>query len=76
MMRFFSKIFLFLIVSVFVCSCSGDSSSSSKVNGPDAGDSSSSEELSSGAVVDTVVEYVEPPTLSCELVEYARVLWS
>lgn len=69
MMRFFYKIFLFLIVSVFVCSCSGDSSSSSKVNGPDAGDSSSSEELSSGAVVDTVVEYVEPPTLSCELVE-------
>ena len=68
-MRFFSKLFLFVSMSVLVCNCSDDSSSSSKVNGPDAGNSSSSEELSSGAVVDTVVEYVEPPTLSCELVE-------
>lgn len=67
-MRFFSKLFLFVSMSVLVCNCSDDSSSSSKVNGPDAGNSSSSEELSSGAVVDTFVEYVEPPTLSCETV--------
>ena len=68
MRRFFSKLFLFVSMSVLVCNCSDDSSSSSKVNGPDAGNSSSSEELSSGAVVDTFVEYVEPPTLSCETV--------
>ena len=59
----------FAIAAFFLCACSDDSSSGSKVIDPDAGDSSSSEELSSGAVVDTVVEYVEPPTLSCELVE-------
>ena len=68
-MSFFARFFLLLVVPVLVCNCSDDSSSSSKVNGPDAGDSSSSEMLSSGAVVDTVVEYVEPPTLSCKLVE-------
>ena len=68
-MRFFSKLFLFVSMSVLVCNCSDDSSSSSKVNGPDVGNSSSSEMLSSGAAADTAVEYVEPPTLSCEPVE-------
>ena len=68
-MKYFVKFFLSLLVLAFVYACSDESSSGSDVNDPDAGLSSSSEILSSGAVVDTVVEYVEPPTLSCELVK-------
>ena len=55
--------------AVVVCACSDESSDSSDINGPDARLSSSSQELSSGEEADIFVEYVEPPTLSCENVE-------
>lgn len=61
----------FLLVAFFllVCDCSDEYSSSSEVNGSDAGASSSSSEIASSAVEDAFVEYVEPPTLTCEPVE-------
>jgi len=68
-MNFFSKIFLLATIITLVCSCSDDSSSAFDIKDLEARLSSSSEELSSGAVVDTFVEYVEPPTLSCETVD-------
>jgi hypothetical protein len=60
---------LFAIFALLVCACSDESSGCSDVNGPDARSSSSSQELSSGEEADIFVEYVEPPTLSCENVE-------
>ena len=68
-----SKAFLSLtITALFLCACFDDSSSNSSDNGSENGGSGT--ELptnpdSSAAFVDTVVEYVEPPTLSCEFVE-------
>ena len=68
-MKFLSKLFLSATIIAFVCSCSDDSSSAFDIKDLEARFSSSSEELSSGAVVDTFVEYVEPPTLSCETID-------
>jgi hypothetical protein len=61
--------FSFVFAAFFVSACSDNSSDSSDVDAPDVEQSSASEILSSDTFVDTVVEYVEPPTLSCEPVE-------
>lgn len=64
--------FLFFVALLNLCACSDDSSSGSSVNGSDGGGSSaeiSTNPESSAAAVDTLVEYVEPPALSCELVK-------
>ena len=66
------RFFFFFVVLSCLCACSDDSSSGSSVNGSDGGGSSaeiSTNPESSAAAVDTLVEYVEPPTLSCKLVE-------
>ena len=64
--------FLLFVALLNLCACSDDSSSGSSVNGSDGGGSSADISInpeSSAAVVDTFVEYVEPPALSCERVE-------
>lgn len=65
----YKLLFSFVFAAFFVLACSDNSSDSSDVDNLDVEQSSSSEILSSETFVDTFVEYVEPPTLSCEPVE-------
>lgn len=61
--------FSFVFAAFFVSACSDNSSDSSDIDDPDVEQSSASEILSSETVADTFVEYIEPPTLTCEPVE-------
>ena len=61
--------FSFVFAAFFVSACSDNSSDSSDIDDPDVEQSSASEILSSETVADTIVEYIEPPTLTCEPVE-------
>ncbi len=60
---------IFVLVALAFFACSDDSSSEATVNAPSGENSGSELFQSSSSIIDTFVEYVEPPTLSCETVE-------
>lgn len=64
----FMKKLLFFIALAFLA-CSDDSSTESTISIPAPESSDSELQQSSSSVLDTFVEYVEPPMLSCESVE-------